>query len=151
MRGRKPKPTALKLLHGNPGQRRLNAAEPIHPILAPDCPDALRDPIARAEWDRIAPMLIAQGQVMTVDRATLIGYCHKYGQWQALEIEAAKHPFIVKSPAGHPIQNPALNLANKAFHLMLKAAVELGITPSARSRIISHPAPAVSKWAGALP
>ena len=28
MRGRKPKPTALKLIAGNPGKRALNAHEP---------------------------------------------------------------------------------------------------------------------------
>ncbi len=28
MKGRKPKPTALKLLEGNPGKRKLNADEP---------------------------------------------------------------------------------------------------------------------------
>lgn len=30
-RGRKPKPTALKLLEGNPGKRPINANEPIPP------------------------------------------------------------------------------------------------------------------------
>ena len=31
MRGRKPKPTALKLLEGNPGKRRINGTEPKPP------------------------------------------------------------------------------------------------------------------------
>ena len=29
MAGRKPKPTALKKLEGNPGKRKLNAKEPV--------------------------------------------------------------------------------------------------------------------------
>ena len=37
-RGRKPKPTALKLLEGNPGNRPLNIAEP-RPTGVPNCPD----------------------------------------------------------------------------------------------------------------
>ncbi len=28
MRGRKPKPTAMKMLEGNPGRRPINGAEP---------------------------------------------------------------------------------------------------------------------------
>ena len=151
MKGRKPVPTALKLLRGNPGCRRLNMAEPQHPVLPPDCPDVLTDPLARQEWDRIAPLLIRQGHVTVVDRATLIGYCHKYAQWQALEVDAAKHAFVVKTPGGHPIPNPALRLANQTFNLLLKAAAELGITPSARSRVAAQPvAPPVSKWQNEL-
>jgi P27 family predicted phage terminase small subunit len=152
MRGRKPKPTALKVLRGNPGKRAINHAEPIHPALDPaDCP--LTDPIAREEWARIAPRLILQGQVLTVDRSVLMGYCLKYAQWQALEAEARTHPFIVKAPTGYPIPNPALGMANRAFGWMLKAAAELGITPSSRSRIVAMPgadAPPQSKWQGLM-
>ena len=147
--GRRPHPTALKILRGNPGKRRLNPAEPTHPALAVACPAALVDALAREEWERIAPGLIQQGQVTTVDRATLMGYCVKYAQWQALETEARQHPTIVRAPSGYPIANPLLGMANRALHLMLKTAMELGITPSARSRVVAAPPapPLVSKWA----
>lgn len=153
MRGRKPQPTALKVLRGNPGRRKLNPAEPQHGALETDLPADLTDPIAQAEWTRVAALLSARGQVTTVDRAVLVGYCLKYAQWQALEREAARHPFIVKSPSGYPIPNPALGMANKVFGLMLKAAAELGITPSSRSRVSVTPAAPdapESKWAGLL-
>ena len=39
-RGRKPKPTAVKVLEGNPGKRSLNTAEPKK---APRCPSWLED------------------------------------------------------------------------------------------------------------
>jgi P27 family predicted phage terminase small subunit len=148
MRGRKPQPTVLKVIRGNPGRRPLNKSEPEHPGIDGACPDDLVDPVARAEWDRITPQLTQSGQVTMMDRSTLIGYCLKYAQWKALEDEARKHPFIVKSPSGYPIPNPALGMANKAFALMLKAAAELGITPSSRSRVsVGAPAPQKSKWA----
>src|SRR5262247_4125631 len=101
MRGRKPQPTMLKVLRGNPGQRPLNAFEPKHAPLAKECPDELTLPAARAEWARIAPVLIDRGQVCDVDRATFMGYCLKYAQWQALEAAASAHPFIVRSPNGY--------------------------------------------------
>lgn len=151
MRGRKPQPTALKIIRGNPGKRALNDAEPKHFALSEECPDDLVDSSARDEWARVCGQLIAAGQVTLVDRATLIGYCLKYGQWKALEDEARKHPFIVKSPSGYPIPNPALGMANKCFGLMLKAASELGITPSSRSRVQAvKPQERTSKWAGML-
>lgn len=151
MRGRKPQPTALKVIRGNPGKRQLNECEPTHEALENACPDDIVDDTARQEWDRVAPILTASGQVTVVDRGTLMGYCLKFAQWKALEEEARKHPFIVRSPSGYPIPNPALGMANKAFALMLKAAAELGITPSSRSRVaVSEPKQQKSKWAGLL-
>jgi P27 family predicted phage terminase small subunit len=101
----------------------------------------------------VAPGLAATGQVTIVDRSILMGYCQKYAQWQKLEAEAAKRPAIVASPNGYPIPNPYAGMANKAFGLMLKAASELGITPSSRSRVKITGGAGVgvkprSKWAG---
>lgn len=139
MPGPRAQPTALRILRGNPGKRRINRAEPQHEALSVECPAMLRDPVAQAEWDRVAPGLIHSGQVTLVDRALLIGYCQKWAQWQALEAAAAEHPFIVKGPNGKPIANPALSLAFKAFNLMLRSAAELGMTPSARSKVTIAP------------
>ena len=148
MRGRKPQPTALKLLRNNPGRRPLNEHEPQHAALDASVPEELLTGAVAAgswqaaavgEWRRVIGTL-ARGQVTTVDRSALLGYCVKFGQWWALETEAAAHPFLVRAPSGYPIPNPALGMANKAFKLMLVAAIELGITPSSRSRIQLAPA-----------
>lgn len=150
----KPQPTALRILRGNPGKRRINHREPQHGPLPVACPAELTDPVARAEWDRVAPSMILCGQVTTLDRASLIGYCQKWAQWQALEQEAAGHPFIVRSPNGYPLPNPALCMANKAFNLLLKAASELGMTPAGRSRVSVSPSAAAaaggSTWGDVL-
>ena len=37
-RGRKPKPTGIKQLEGNPGKRKLNEREPKPEKKAPSCP-----------------------------------------------------------------------------------------------------------------
>ena len=43
IRGRKPKPTALKVLEGNPGHRPLNKKEPMPKGKLPRCPEWLED------------------------------------------------------------------------------------------------------------
>jgi P27 family predicted phage terminase small subunit len=139
MRGRKPVPIVLRMLQNNPGRRPFNEHEPQHEGIDTSCPPELTDPVAQAEWARVAPPLSARRQVTVVDRATLIGYCLKYGQWQALEIEGAKHAALVRGPGGSVMANPALRLANATFVLVLKAAAELGITPSSRSRVSTGP------------
>lgn len=138
MRGRKPLPTEVKRLRGNPGHYPLNENEPKHADLEHDVPEELTDPKARKEWERVVSTL-SNGHVTIVDRATLIGYCEKYAQWRTLEAEASRHPMLIKSPNGFPVPNPALGMANTAYKLMLKSAVELGITPSSRSRIVVAP------------
>jgi len=57
MRGRRPKPTRLKMLTGNPGKRPLNPNEPRPEATIPDAPAELSAG-ARAEWDRLAADLV---------------------------------------------------------------------------------------------
>ena len=57
-RGRKPKPTALKELEGNPGGRPLNHNEPKPAKKAPRCPSWLEDE-AKKEWKRMGKVLEA--------------------------------------------------------------------------------------------
>ena len=56
MAGRKPKPTALKKLEGNPGKRELNTKEPVPEKGMPDCPKWLLSE-AKVEWNRLCKKL----------------------------------------------------------------------------------------------
>lgn len=56
-RGRKPKPTAMKELEGNPGKHPLNTSEPKPTKKAPACPKWL-EPEAKKEWRRLAKQSI---------------------------------------------------------------------------------------------
>jgi len=140
MKGRKPQPADVKVANG---KRPINVNAPRYDALDTATPDELVDPVARAEWDRIAPLLAARGHATIVDRATLIAYCLKYAQWIALETAAASGGFLVKRLHG-PVANPLINLANRAYALFMKAAVELGVTPSQRPRIVGTAAPAAA-------
>ncbi len=142
MKGRKPTPTHLKLVKGNPGNRPLNKSEPKPGGGRPQPPNHLC-PEARHEWKRVANLLYAIGVLTTLDRAALAVYCQAYGRWvraeRALEKMAEKEPatqaLLMKTKSGNLIQNPLVGTANKAMDVLLKAATELGMTPSVRSRI----------------
>jgi len=140
MRGRKPKPTAIRVLEGNPGKRRWNAAEPIPPDGCPDCPDHLSDE-ARAEWHRVAEALYGMGVLTLVDRAALAAYCQAYGRWVEAEVKLRQTPSLIKTPSGYIQQSPWLSIANKQMELMGRYMTELGMTPAARSRVEVAPAP----------
>ena len=134
MRGRKPKPTALKELQGNPGKRPFTGHEPKPPASLPTCPSHLCAP-AKAEWKRLAKSLHNIGVLTQVDRAALAAYCQAYGRWVEAEKHLAETPTLLKTPAGYVQASPWLTIANKQLELMHKFMAELGLTPSARTRL----------------
>jgi P27 family predicted phage terminase small subunit len=137
MRGRKPTPTALKLLTGNPGKRAINHAEPQAPAGIPEAP-AFLDDTARAEWNSITIELHRMGMLSPIDKAALAAYCANYSTFAAAQAEVKKSGIVVKIN-GQPSPNPYLSAANKAAELMRKFLVEFGLTPSSRSRIRANP------------
>jgi phage terminase small subunit len=74
MKGRKPTPTMLKVLSGNPGKRPLNEREPAAPQGVPEPPEWLDDE-AKAEWARVTVDLAAMGLLSQADRPALAAYC----------------------------------------------------------------------------
>lgn len=141
--GRKAKPAHLKLIDGNPGKRPIK--EPLALPSGYTTPPGHLSKEARQEWQRVGRTLHAIGVLTKLDRAAFAVYCQAYGRWvqaeRALEKMAAKagadsgQGLIMKTKAGNLIQNPLVGTANKAMEQVLKAASEMGLTPSVRSRI----------------
>lgn len=135
-RGRKPKPTALKVLEGNPGKRQLNLNEPEPIAKAPSCPKWL-EPEAKKEWRRLSKKMERLGILTEVDMAAFAGYCQAYARWKAAEEFISKHGAIVKTPSGYWQQIPQVSIAQQYLKDMQKLAEQFGLTPASRSRIIS--------------
>ena len=138
-RGRKPKPTALKELEGNPGKRQLNMNEPKPIAKAPTCPKWLEDE-AKKEWKRLAKKMEQLGVLTEVDMAAFAGYCQAYARWKAAEEFISKHGTIVKTPSGYWQQVPQVSIAQQYLKDMQKLAEQFGLTPASRSRIIADAA-----------
>lgn len=145
MAGRRPKPTALKILQGNPGKRSLNANEP-QPCGIPACPPNL-DTEARKEWKRVSAELLACSLLTSVDRAILAAYCEAWSRWYSatkelrdLAKDKGRSVLVIASKNGIAIQNPLIGIINVAADQMRKFSIELGMTPAARSRINVDPA-----------
>lgn len=139
MRGRKPKPTSIKLLQGNPGRRPVNKEEPQYRTIEEDCPEHL-SLVARKEWDRMRDLLQSSRILTEADRSALAAYCVAWGRWVEAEENIKKTGILVKSPNGFPIQNPWLPVSNKAFDHMHKLLQEFGLTPASRSKVKAIPA-----------
>jgi len=134
MRGRKPLPSNVVRLRGNPGKRRLNDAEPRPLAKTPTCPACLGDE-ARTEWKRLSNELSELGLLTGLDRAMLAAYCQAHALWVEAVASIERYGMMVKSPNGYPMQSPYVAVANKQVEIMVRIAAELGMTPSSRTRI----------------
>ena len=134
-RGRKPKPTAMKELEGNPGKHPLNTSEPKPNKKAPACPKWL-EPEAKKEWRRLAKQMEAIGILTEVDMAAFAGYCQAYARWKEAEEFLTQHGSMVRTPNGYLQQVPQVSIAQTNMKIMLKFCEQFGLTPSARSRIV---------------
>jgi len=143
MRGRKPKPTHLKVLAGNPGKRPLNENEPKPRPIAPKCPSWL-DREAKKEWKRVAPALERLGLLTEVDGAALAAYCQAYGTWVAAQKKINEYlkengkltyEYTNKGGGTNEVPIPEISIAEKALKQMKAFCTEFGLTPSSRGRL----------------
>lgn len=132
---RKPKPTALRLIEGNPSRRPFNKNEPKPAPAIQRCPRHL-NAAAKAEWKRIGRTLHKLGLLTEIDRPQLALYCQAWGRWVEAEDALKKHGTIVKAPnTGWPMSSPYLAVANKAMEQMQRALSEFGMSPASRARV----------------
>lgn len=134
--GRKPKPTALKELHGNPGKRALPIDEPegVGDLWAPP---AWFDTEQRDQWhyavDHAPP-----GLLTGTDREVLAIWCVACVEHAKAAQEVRKLGQVVKTKDGNAIQNPFMGIMNRQALLMLKAGSEMGFSPAARASLGSQ-------------
>jgi len=97
MRGRKPKPTAQKIAEGHPGKRRLTRDEMRASAGMPEPPEPVAtDPIALAEWNRVAPDLYANGVLTKVDAMALGAWCRAASRWIQAERKLQQFGAVIK-------------------------------------------------------
>lgn len=139
-RGRKPQPTALRLVKGNPGRRPLPANEPKPQPGIPEKPDWLKGEAA-AEWDRVVPELEALGLLAGVHRAVLVTYCTAWADYVELYEAVQEIGWTVPTGEGGFKRNPNAASLRDAHERLRSAASEFGMTPSALVRLATPGGP----------
>lgn len=144
MKGRKPKPTALKLLAGDRPDR-VNLAEP-RPAGGPPAPPEGLDAEAAAEWARMVPMLERMGVLTEADGPALAIYCRAHSRAVRAQKQLDEDGAYVRSgeerdekgnvtKSGVIKGNPAAGVLRTAETTMLKVLGLFGCDPSNRSRV----------------
>lgn len=137
VRGRRPKPTQLKVISGNPGKRPLNLSEP-KPEGPAQCP-AWLDGGGKAEWRRVAPHLEKMGLLTAVDMAAFACYCDAVSKLEQANNKIESLGLIAKTGGGGAKVSPYFTIRSKAMEEIRAFASEFGFTPSSRGRIEMPP------------
>ena len=140
--GRSPKPTHLKIIEGEKNKNRINKNEPKPRPVAPNCPKHL-DKVARAEWNRMAPLLEKLGILTEIDGTAFAAYCQLYSRWIAIEKELRNSKLLmlkhtIDGAGNEHIEakaNPLEVMARQTLQQIRSYCMEFGMTPSSRSRM----------------
>lgn len=101
-----------------------------HTLTKAPTPPAYLPKDAKAEWRRVAPILVARGILTVADLGILESYCTAI----ALVREASRDVQIRGLVLENGKRNPAVGIITAGQTQALRAANDLGLTPAARSR-----------------
>lgn len=130
--GRKPTPTALKLVTGKKG-RGINRQEPKFEPAAPVPPDEL-EPAARKHWDRLVADLATSGVALRADSTALAGLCDQLATFDYANEMLRSGGWTVATEFGEKA-SPFVQIRNAAWRAAASMLAEFGLTPSSRSRV----------------
>ncbi|HTE37499.1 MAG TPA: P27 family phage terminase small subunit [Reyranella sp.] len=133
MKGRKPLPTHLKLLEGNPGKRAINRREPKPQGDLFEPPGDL--PAAALPFWTQAIAAAPAGLLKHIDLRVLAVWSIAAWLHSDAARQVATSATVVLTKSGEMMQHPSLSILNKQAAIMLKAAAEMGFTPSSRTRV----------------
>lgn len=147
MVGRPPKPTALKVIQGNPGKRSSNKQEPDPAYLMNLDPPTWLHAAAKEVWLEVAPHLSAAKLLTEVDVQALAMGCVAIAQYrQAVRIagdDLVKSKIVLdedeKPIAAGEHLNPWLIVQSMSFKQAMAIFQQFGMSPAARTRIAIQP------------
>lgn len=130
--GPRHKPAALKRAEGNRGKRRIREEPKAHgwpkvPIhVAPD---------QRLVWARLMATM-PKGVVASCDEYMMEAFVISVSTYRQADELIRKSALMVRGTEGSPIANPLLRIRSRAFAEMRACALELGLSPAARARLL---------------
>lgn len=137
MAGRKPVPTALKILRGNPGKRAISKREPRPERGVPRMPAHLPER-AKSAWKSIGPALDRMGVLTTVDAKALELLCDAYAEYRAARDVVGAKGATYESVSDHGTMwrtRPEVAIASDAWRRIATMLREFGMTPSSRTKV----------------
>lgn len=136
-RGPAPKPTALRILHGDQA-RYINQNEPQPSAGLPEPPEDMNDQV-RAVWDFMVKELGVMGLARRPDTHQLRAYCEAVVDHARACVYVDKGGILIPDKHNGSVRkNPAFVMKQLAARTMLIYAREFGLTPAARVHLMAE-------------
>ena len=135
--GRKNKPTALKLIQGNPGNRPINKNEPtpVH-VYNPQPPESLNE-LEAAKWVEVAGKLAACRVLTELDLDSLEIYCRNWISMHEALNDLNDRGKLLKTKSGSFMWNPQWTQYKHSERVCRSIMAEFGMTPSTRTGVVA--------------
>jgi P27 family predicted phage terminase small subunit len=137
-KGRKNQATSIKLAKGafDKHPERRNHNEPTPQLGEPTIPDIVeQDPAAKARWIWVCEQLQSMNLLHVTDQGLIAGYCLDYSMMLSLWESIKGGRVSDMTERGGITTKPEANQFHKFADRILKREAELGLTPSARTRL----------------
>ena len=145
--GRKPTPTALKLVKGNPGKRakRAPSVKPQGDLVIPNYleGDAL-------ECFQLIAGAMPPSTYSVTDTGGLAVYAVAWADHKRATSALITEPAIVAGSTGNMQPNPWFKIKNEAARIMMSMGDRLGLDPKARAGLCPAENKPKSKFAGLI-
>lgn len=138
VKGRKPIPTAIKDANGSHAHnpQRRNNEEPVAKRGWPEKPDDVSsNELASVYWDDYCQQLDELNVLTTSDKGVLTRLAKDSAMLYQLESDIETEGTVLENAKGSMYPNPKFVQADKLANRVIKILTEVGLTPSARSRL----------------
>src|SRR5690349_20715838 len=131
MAGNKPVPTETLKARGS-WRAKTRPNEPGDEVAAPECPAFLAGE-ARAEWERLVPLLLDRRTMSLAAAGALAGLCQ---QWAVFVESSRKLNALIADPQAKAMDlRRWSSLANESYGHYLRTVTEFGLTPASKARV----------------
>jgi P27 family predicted phage terminase small subunit len=130
-RGPAPKPTQLRVLHGETAPSRVNPNEAKPRAAAPQTPGWLSGR-ALEVWHRTCVELKHMGLLSAADGDALTVYCQAVAHYEEAVALVAQDGMMIPGRDGGVVKHPAMQFVRDQAVLIKVMAREFGLTPAAR-------------------
>ncbi len=136
-RGRKAKPTALKLVQGMAGNRPVNKREPKPPTVYNPRPPAEFTRIEKAKWREVSKKLAASRVLTEMDLDALEIYVRNWVAMHEALNDLNRRGKLLQTRTGGVMWNPSWSQYKHSEQVCRSVQAEFGMTPSTRTGVVA--------------